>query len=292
LRREIEKLPEGYRRPIVMHFFGELDYQQVSEALGCSRATVKMRVHRGLKRLRERLAFLGLLLSDDQLLRILTSDEMLPEEMRADVDARVLEGWGRLLECPEKVPFRGDPFKGGLSFMTRLTIGTLAAGFAVAAVLTFGESRGADANSPPSKAKPSRADAEGKDGEKRTTQSRPDPTAAKKKVAPARAANGRRAAPRDPSRAVPRDANVRDPLTRKVSLEFVDLPLRDALAELTTLTGVKFRCRPENADWATIRVNLRLKDMSLKLALDWITRLCGVTWSKTEEGHIEVKGKN
>lgn len=49
----IQQLPENQRAAIVMHRFQELSFAEIAEALGVSESAVKVRAHRGYKRLRE-----------------------------------------------------------------------------------------------------------------------------------------------------------------------------------------------------------------------------------------------
>lgn len=49
----IQQLPENQRAAIVMHRFQELSFAEIAEVLGVSESAVKVRAHRGYKRLRE-----------------------------------------------------------------------------------------------------------------------------------------------------------------------------------------------------------------------------------------------
>lgn len=49
----LNKLPEEYRQVIMLSRFQELKYHEIADILGISMALVKVRVHRGLKILRE-----------------------------------------------------------------------------------------------------------------------------------------------------------------------------------------------------------------------------------------------
>lgn len=46
-------LPEGYRRPLLLHVVGGLSYEELAMDLRCTVNNARVRVHRGLKRLRE-----------------------------------------------------------------------------------------------------------------------------------------------------------------------------------------------------------------------------------------------
>jgi len=63
LRQELAALPEILREPVLLRFFGELDYAELGSALACSPDAAKKRVQRGLDQLRSRLALLGVSLT-------------------------------------------------------------------------------------------------------------------------------------------------------------------------------------------------------------------------------------
>ena len=52
----VEALPEKYRLPLVLRYFGELDYAAIGEVLDVSREQVATLLYRAKRRLRERLA--------------------------------------------------------------------------------------------------------------------------------------------------------------------------------------------------------------------------------------------
>ena len=52
LRRALEQLPESHRRVILLRYFDGLAPDELGAALGCSRATVAVKVHRALRSLR------------------------------------------------------------------------------------------------------------------------------------------------------------------------------------------------------------------------------------------------
>jgi RNA polymerase sigma-70 factor (ECF subfamily) len=52
LRRALTGLPEAHRRLIVLKFFDGLEPDELSAALGCSRATLAVKLHRALRALR------------------------------------------------------------------------------------------------------------------------------------------------------------------------------------------------------------------------------------------------
>jgi RNA polymerase sigma factor (sigma-70 family) len=53
LRHALLELPEEKREVLVLSRFQELKYEQIAEVLGCEASTVKVKVHRALKELRE-----------------------------------------------------------------------------------------------------------------------------------------------------------------------------------------------------------------------------------------------
>ena len=60
LDEHLDKLPEKYRLPIIMHHLEGLTQEQAAEALGCPPGTVAVRLHRGRELLRKRLGRGGL----------------------------------------------------------------------------------------------------------------------------------------------------------------------------------------------------------------------------------------
>jgi RNA polymerase sigma-70 factor (ECF subfamily) len=52
LRRALERLPEAHRRVILLRYFDGLGPDEIGAAMGCSRATVAVKVHRALRTLR------------------------------------------------------------------------------------------------------------------------------------------------------------------------------------------------------------------------------------------------
>ena len=47
VRRHVDELPELYREPILLYYFSELDYHQISSLLEISEGTLKSRMSRG-----------------------------------------------------------------------------------------------------------------------------------------------------------------------------------------------------------------------------------------------------
>ena len=73
-------------------------------------------------------------------------------------------------------------------------------------------------------------------------------------------------------------------LERKVSFEFVETSLSDALAFLNRTTGVAVRTSPQAVVRRTTPITLRVTDMPLKLALKWILRLIDLDYVVDEHG--------
>lgn len=68
--------------------------------------------------------------------------------------------------------------------------------------------------------------------------------------------------------------DVRRKLQRKVSFEFVDTPLTEAISFLQSITKVTMIVDPKALESrGNTPINLRVRDMTLELALDWILKL-------------------
>ncbi len=55
VRRAIAELPDSQREVILLHWFEELSFREISAIVGASLSAVKVRAHRGYERLREAL---------------------------------------------------------------------------------------------------------------------------------------------------------------------------------------------------------------------------------------------
>ena len=53
MRRALAALPDHQREVIELHWLGELPFPEVARAVGASLSAVKVRAHRGYKRLRD-----------------------------------------------------------------------------------------------------------------------------------------------------------------------------------------------------------------------------------------------
>lgn len=72
---------------------------------------------------------------------------------------------------------------------------------------------------------------------------------------------------------------IRRKLDRKVSFEFIDTPLREAVAFLQTLTKVNMILDPKAVEAkGDVPINLKVANMSLQLALDWILKLADLDY--------------
>lgn len=72
---------------------------------------------------------------------------------------------------------------------------------------------------------------------------------------------------------------IRKRLQRKVSFEFVDTPLQEAISFLRSLTNVTMIIDPKVLEAGPPAINLRVTDMSLDLALGWILRLADLDFA-------------
>lgn len=59
VREALAELEEKYRAPLVLRFYGELEYQEIAEALNIPAGTVKTRIHRGKRALKDLLSAKG-----------------------------------------------------------------------------------------------------------------------------------------------------------------------------------------------------------------------------------------
>jgi len=76
--------------------------------------------------------------------------------------------------------------------------------------------------------------------------------------------------------------DIRAKLQRKVSFEFVDTPLEEAIAFLQTLTKINMILDPnalKGAGGARTAITLKVSDMTLELALKWILRLAELDYT-------------
>jgi len=89
--------------------------------------------------------------------------------------------------------------------------------------------------------------------------------------------------------------DVRKMLDRKVTFEFVDTPLQEAIQFLQTLTKTTIILDPrafEGGAGATTPITLRVNDMPLHLALKWILRLADLDYTLKNEAVFISTPKN
>ena len=53
IRKALAKMPYGYRAPLVLRFYNDLPYQEISSILSIPEGTVKTRIHRGKAMLKD-----------------------------------------------------------------------------------------------------------------------------------------------------------------------------------------------------------------------------------------------
>jgi RNA polymerase sigma-70 factor (ECF subfamily) len=120
VRYEVEALPDAQRLPILCHYYGGMEYSKVASELGCPVGTAKTNVHRGLEKLRERMAVLGVVAGTAQLepaLRVIGE---------AKVSAIQMAKWKALLTAPKLAAASSVAATGGLSLMAKIGIGSAA----------------------------------------------------------------------------------------------------------------------------------------------------------------------
>ncbi len=79
VRDELQHLSEIYRDVITLHFFGNMDYQELCTALNCPMGTIKARMHRGLEKLKERLSGVGIVVPAGVLYEVLKKSASMPK---------------------------------------------------------------------------------------------------------------------------------------------------------------------------------------------------------------------
>ena len=271
LRREVAGLPGELRETIILHFYGGLDYRALSVALSCSAEAARKRVQRGLERLRTRLALLGLVFTLGELASGLSGPTAQAAEAVGGLasglgagaealDAAHLAAWKALLGSPLAPKLAGIVSLGGMSIMAKISLSLAAVALAGAGAVAVRYSLAEDGQPP----KPVAATA-----------------------APAKA-NATGEAPKADDGAA---AEVRKKLSRRVSFEFVDTPLVDAIAFLGSVTGVKMVLDPQIAAAGQAKITLRVTDMTVELALQWVVRLAELDYAVTAEGVVISKAK-
>jgi RNA polymerase sigma-70 factor (ECF subfamily) len=143
LRLALEALPDDLRQPIVLHHLAGQDYVAVGSALGISPGAARVRVHRGLERLRAGLARVGVAGVAVALLDRLAAAE--PPPMPPDLVARCTS----LLANPLTPAAPSTAIFGGLSIMTKLALSGLALAAAGLTAISIIPSHAEEPNHPP-----------------------------------------------------------------------------------------------------------------------------------------------
>jgi len=73
--------------------------------------------------------------------------------------------------------------------------------------------------------------------------------------------------------------DIKKKLQRKVTFEFVDTPLEEAIAFLRSLTNVTMIVDPKVVQGGALPISLRVTDMSLDLALEWLLKLADLDYA-------------
>ena len=129
---ELAELPEKQRLPLMLHFFAGLDYEQISAELRCGAGAARVRVHRALEKLRERMAVVGVLLTTAALYALLTPSRAAAGEVLLDPQ-RYARFHGLLLSSQQAaINVVSDP-----SFTAVSKIGYAVASAAIAGTMAF-----------------------------------------------------------------------------------------------------------------------------------------------------------
>jgi len=87
-------------------------------------------------------------------------------------------------------------------------------------------------------------------------------------------------------------ADIRKKLQRKVTFEFVDTPLDEAISFLRSLANVTMIVDPKVLAGGAPTINLRVTDMSLDLALEWILKLADLEYALRDNAIFISKPSN
>ncbi|MBE7462154.1 MAG: sigma-70 family RNA polymerase sigma factor [Planctomycetes bacterium] len=143
---ELARLPDEQRQPLMLHYFGGLEYAQVAAQLDVPIGTAKARAHRGLETLRRRLAVLGLFLTFEQLGGLFGGSSAEAAEAAASPSASQQQGWRELLESARKPLSAPPPETGGWTTMQKVSLTAIALLMALGALIVSNRSEGADPN--------------------------------------------------------------------------------------------------------------------------------------------------
>lgn len=136
IRQALLDLPERYRRPLVLHYYGGLGYDDLAHELGCTINSARVQVHRCLQRLRGRLTRVGV--TGAVSLLVAELEAAVPAaSAQTVVSAAPLAHLGPLLTSPaHPAAATVAALSGGVSLMTIAGITTAAA--VAIGVLTLG----------------------------------------------------------------------------------------------------------------------------------------------------------
>lgn len=76
---------------------------------------------------------------------------------------------------------------------------------------------------------------------------------------------------------------IRRQMDKRISFDFVDTPLSDVVAFLTNLTNTNMVLDPAAVDGNDVPVTLKVRDVKLSAALDWVLRLVNLSYVLTDE---------
>jgi RNA polymerase sigma-70 factor, ECF subfamily len=138
VREELAELPERYRDPVALHYFGGLDYAQLAVQLRLPVNTVKTHVRRALEKLRQRLNRRGCMVPAAELCAAL-----LANAPAAVPSPTFMAACSALLASADKPAAYCAAKLGGISLMAKLSLGAAAAMLCIAIPITALKSQGA-----------------------------------------------------------------------------------------------------------------------------------------------------
>jgi RNA polymerase sigma factor (sigma-70 family) len=283
------ELREPFRVVVLMHHIEGMAIEQVARKLGLAAGTVRSRLGRAVEKIRKTLLRRKTAVTSSVLLAILASSraEAAPAALTSQLTA-LGAGAGAVSGTVISLA------KGGLAMLLVAKIKAVAAAVVIAilsgAVVLGGTTIVLSGKSPVT------ATAE----EAKDTASKPvqDETPAPKDEAKPAVVDTSKPAidpqtgqPVDPKRIPSITPGLRmdpktglpviivmGPLSKKVTFEFVDTPLEDAAKFLSEVAGLKIDLDPKLGAKLKTPITLRVTDMKVILALDWVTRLAGCGW--------------
>jgi len=81
----------------------------------------------------------------------------------------------------------------------------------------------------------------------------------------------------------PWEANIREAMNKKISFDFVETPLQDVISFISSLAGVTIVLDSEAVKDEPRSVTLRVNDMRLQSALNWVLKLVGLRYGLKDE---------